>query len=223
VRAIRTRTGTRRPSNRRRASRGLAAAAVALLAAVSLTACNPDQPGAAAIVDGNVISTSSLQSAARSYLAIVPNADRAQVQQRILERMILSRVIAKAARENDVRVSIGTVAAQLDKFYETTKNRRGLVTALASQQTPIVVPPVFVDQWVRDQLLVHKIVVKLAGSDDPASAEASARGSSTLSATAKTMKIQINPRYGTWNPNRGIEAQVSGGLARTAQQLNAQK
>jgi hypothetical protein len=220
---MKTRTPTGRVSNRRSARRALATAAVALLATVSLTACNPDQPGAAAIVDGDVISTSSLQSAARSYLAIVPNADQTQVQRQILERMILSRVIAKTAREKDVRVSTGTVASQLDKFYATTKNRRGLVTALAGQQTPIVVPPDYVDQWVRDQLLVHKIVVKLAGGDDPNSGAASARGSSTLSSTAKTMDIEINPRYGKWNPNRGIEAQVSGGLAQTAAQLNAQK
>jgi hypothetical protein len=203
--------------------RSLAAAVAALLAAVALTACSPDQLGAAAIVDGKAINTDSLQSSARAYLTIVPNADKSQLQQRILERMILSRVIAKAARENHVSVSTGTVAAQRKTFYKTTKNLRGLVVALASQQSPIIIPPGYIDQWVRDQLLVHKIVVKLAGSDDPASAAATARGSSTLSVTAKTMKIEVNPRYGTWNPNRGIEAQVSGGLARTTAQLNAQK
>jgi hypothetical protein len=203
--------------------RSVTAALVALLAAVSLTACSPDELGAAAIVDGSVISTDTLQTSTRAYLAIVPNGDKSQLQQRILERMVLSRVIAKAARENDVRVSVGAVAAQRDKFYQTTKNRRGLVTALATQQSPIIIAPDFVDQWVRDQLLVRKIVVKLAGSDDPTSDAASARGSATLSATAKTMKIEINPRYGTWDPNRGIQAQVSGGLAKTSAQLNAQK
>jgi hypothetical protein len=212
-----------KPSGARAGRRSLAAAVVALLATVSLTACSPDQLGAAAIVDGNAISTETLQSSARAYLAIVPTADKPQLQQRILERMILSRIIAKAARENDVHVSTGAVAAQRDKFYATTKNRRGLVAALASQQSPIIIPPDYIDQWVRDQLLVHKIVVKLAGSDDPATDEATARGSSTLSATAKAMKIEVNPRYGTWNPNRGIEAQVSGGLAKTAAQLNSQK
>jgi hypothetical protein len=210
-------------SGARAGRRSVAAAVVALLATVSLTACSPDQLGAAAIVDGNVISTDSLQSSARAYIAIVPNGDATQLQQRVLERMILSRVIAKAARENDVRVSTGTVAAQRDKFYATTRNRSGLVKALASQQPPIIIPPGYIDQWVRDQLLVHKIVVKLAGGEDPSSATATARGSSTLSATAKAMKIEINPRYGTWNPNRGIEAQVSGGLAKTAAQLNSQK
>ena len=203
--------------------RSLAVAVVALLAAASLTACSPDQLGAAAIVDGNVISTDTLQSSARAYLAIVPNGDRTQVQQRILERMIISRVIAKVARENHVNVSIGTVAKQRDQLLQTTKNRKGLVSALAQQQTAVIVPPGYIDQWVRDQLLFQKVVRKLAGSEDPASAAASARGTNALAATAKTMKIEINPRYGTWNPNRGVEALVSGGLAKTAAQLNAQK
>lgn len=205
------------------ARRSLAVAVVALLATLSLSACSPDQLGAAAIVDGKVISTDSLQSSARAYLAIVPNADRAQVQQRILERMILSRVIAKVARENGVNVSVGTAAKQRDQLLKTTKSRKGLVTALATQQTVVIVPPGYIDQWVRDQLLFRKIVTKLAGSDDPSSDAASARGTSALAATGKTMKIEINPRYGTWNPNRGVEALLSGGLARTAAQLNAQK
>jgi hypothetical protein len=38
------------------------------------------------------------------------------------------------------------------------------------------------------------------------------------------MKIEVNPRYGTWNPRSGsIDALVSGGLANTAKQLNAKK
>lgn len=203
--------------------RSLTVAVSALLASVSLVACNPDQLGAAVIVDGNAISTDSLQASASDYLAIVPNADRAQVQQRILERMILSRVIANVARENQVSVSSGTVAKQRDQLFQSTKNRRGLVTALAQQQTAVIVPPGYVDQWVRDQLLFQKVVRKLAGSDDPTSAAASARATSALSTAGKTMKIEINPRYGTWDPNRGVQSLLSGGLAKTAAQLTAQK
>lgn len=203
--------------------RSLSAAVIALIASVSLAACSPDQLGAAAIVDGSAISTDSLQTSASDYLAIVPNADRTQVQQRILERMILSRVIAKVARANQVSVSTGTVAKQRDQLFRSTKNRRGLVAALAQQQTTVIVPPGYVDQWVRDQLLFQKVVRKLAGSDDPAGAAASARATSALAAAGKTMKIEINPRYGTWDPNRGVQALLSGGLARTAAQLTAQK
>jgi hypothetical protein len=207
----------------RRVRRSLLVAVVALLASVSLAACNPDQLGAAAIVDGNVISTDTLQTSARDYLAIVPNADRTQVQQRILERMILSRVIAKVAADNQVNVSTGTVAKQRDQLFKTTKSRNGLVAALAQQQTAVIVPPGYVDQWVRDQLLFRKVVTKLAGSDDPSSAAASARATSALAAAGKTMKIKINPRYGTWDPNRGVQALLSGGLAKTAAELTAAK
>lgn len=202
--------------------RRLAVATVALVATVSLTACDPDQLGAAAIVDGSVVSTDSLQSSARAYIAIVPDADRAQVQQRILERIILSRIIAKAASDNDVHVSKGAVAKQLDLFIQQTQSRRRLVMALASQNS-VIVPPAYVDQWVRDQLLVRAIVTKLAAGEDPTTAAANDRGTSALTATAKTMKIEINPRYGTWDPDRGIAGQLSGGLAKTAKQLTAKK
>jgi hypothetical protein len=203
--------------------RSLVVAVVALLASVSLAACSPEQPRAAAIVDGDVISTDTLQTSARAYLAIVPNADRTQVQQRILERMILSRVIAKVAHDNQITVSTGNVAKQRDQLFQTTKNRRGLVAALAQQQTAVIVPPGYIDQWVRDQLIFRQVVTKLAGSDDPSSAAASSRATGALAATGKKMKIEINPRYGTWNPNRGIEALLSGGLAKTSAQLSAQK
>jgi hypothetical protein len=224
-----TRTGTAmenssRPLRVRRVRRSLATVVAALLAAVSLAACGPDQLGSAAVIDGTTISADTLQSSARAYLAIVPNGDRAQVQQHILEEMIYSRIIASAAKKSDVHVSAGAVAKQLEVFFKQTKNRRGVVAALGGQQPPVIVPPGYVDQWLRDQLLYHKLVVKLAGGGDSTTVEASARGSQALSSAAKSMKIEVNPRYGTWNPKTGsINALVSGGLANTAKQLNAKK
>jgi hypothetical protein len=220
------RTGTAMENSSRSLGvrRSLATAVVALLATVSLAACAPDQLGSAAVIDGTTISADTLQSSARAYLAIVPNGDRAQVQQHILEEMIYSRIIAKAAKKNDVHVSIGAVAKQLEVFFKQTKNRRGVVAALGGQQPPVIVPPGYVDQWLRDQLLYHKLVVKLASGGDSTTVEASALGSKALSSAAKSMKIEVNPRYGTWNPKTGsINALVSGGLANTAKQLNAKK
>ncbi len=204
--------------------RSLATVVAAALATVSLAACSPDEVGAAAVVDGTTISADTLQKSARAYTAIVPNADRATLQQHILEEMIFSTIIKKAADANDVHVSQGAVAKQLAVFYEQTKNRRGLVAALAAEQTPVIVPPDYVEPWLRDQLLYHKLVVKLAGGGDATTAEASARGSNALSAAAKSMDVDVNPRYGTWNPKSGsINPLVSGGLAVTAAALNANK
>lgn len=192
----------------------------ALLSAAVLSACNPDQLGAAAIVDGTVVSTSDLQADTRAYLALVPDGDKSQVQQRILERIVISRVIRNLARRQGLHVSTGTVADQRDEILASTKGRTALVRQLAAQQTPTVLPPSLIDLWVHDQLLYRKILTKLGGGD-PTSNTAAARGTKALVAESQRMKIEINPRYGTWNPRRGIEAQLSGGLAKTSAQLAA--
>ncbi|MGZ4591218.1 MAG: SurA N-terminal domain-containing protein [Actinomycetes bacterium] len=211
------------PTRSNRVLRSLVVAVVALLATVSLAACNPDQMGAAAIVDGHVITTDQLQQATRGYLKTVPDADKSTVQLRILERMILSRIIDKAAAKENVSVSTGAVAKQRDQILASTKGPKGLVQALAQQQSPTVLAPSYIDRWVRDQLLYSRIVAKLAGSGDPASPAAANKGSETLRAAGKTMKIKINPRYGTWDPNQGVVGQISGGLSQTADQLSTGK
>jgi hypothetical protein len=214
-------TTTTRSTGARRVARGFVASLVALLAAVSLTSCNSDELGAAAIVDGKVITTDQLQAATQSYFATVPSADKKTAQLRILEQMILSRVVAAAARKENVGVTKGTVAKQRQLIFTSTKGRKGLVRALATQQNPVVLPPSLVDSWIRDQLLFRKITTKLANGGDPQSAEASQSGSRALIAAGKSMNIKINPRYGTWNPNRGVQAQVSGGLSKTVTELTA--
>ncbi|MDQ1627745.1 MAG: hypothetical protein QOI54_1489 [Actinomycetota bacterium] len=207
-----------------RLRRTLVSVVVALLATGTLAACNADQLGAAAIVDGRTITTAQLQSATRSYLATVRTADSSKVQLRILERMVLSRVIDTAARNEGVGVRAGTVARERDRVLKSVGgSRKDLVRALAQQQTPTVLPPSQVDRWVRDRLLYNKIVAKLAGGGDPASAESAARATNELVKASRSMKITINPRYGRWDPARGIESQISGGLSKTAAQLTSQK
>lgn len=200
--------------------RRVAAAVVAVLAIVSLAACSPDRLGAAAIVDGDVIATDDLQAATRSYEAIVPGGDTAGVQVAILQRLVLSRIIDKVAAGAGVHVGSGAVARQRDKILQSTKGRKGLVKALAQQQNPVVLAPQYIDRWVRDQLLYTKVITKLAGAEGSSSPTAATRGNKALVKAAKSMDITINPRYGSWNPSKGIEAQLSGGLSRTAAQLS---
>jgi hypothetical protein len=203
-----------------RLRRSLAVAAAALLATVSLSACNADELGAAAIVDGHTITTQQLQTATQGYLAAVPDGDKSNAQLRILERMILSRVIDQAAAKEDVRVGKGAVARQRDQILESTNGRKGLIVALSQQQNPVVLAPSLIDQWVRDQLLYGRLVTKIVGPGDPNSQEAATQASAALIAAGKSMDITVNPRYGTWNPQRGVQPQISGGLSRTAAQLD---
>lgn len=205
-----------------RLRRVLVAATVALLAGGALTACNPDEVGAAAVVDGTAISTDELQSATQSYLAAVPGGNTGQVQLRILERMVLSEVIDEAAREQGVAVRAGTVARERDRAFSSVGGgRKGLVRALAQQQSPTFVAPVQIDRFVRDQLLYNKILAKVAPGVDPTSTEASTKASNALVRASRRMNITINPRYGSWSAQRGILPEISGGLSKTAAQLNA--
>lgn len=210
---------TMRPA---RALRALGAAALAALAMTMLAACEQDELGAAAIVDGQVISTDELQSAALDYRAAAPDADQSQAQQRILERIVFSRVIAAAARQADVALSAGTVATQRDQLLERTKGRRALVQALAGQQPPVVLPPSYIDQWIRDQLLFRKIA-EASGGDGPATQQDVDTARAALLAASKAMTIKISPRYGSWDPRTGITATISGGLAKTDRELSAGK
>ena len=73
-----------------RLTRTAAALAIALVAAAGLSGCSDQRLGAAAVVDGKLISTDDVQKSTRDYLKIVPGADPAQVQRDVLQRLILA-------------------------------------------------------------------------------------------------------------------------------------
>jgi hypothetical protein len=203
-----------------RLSRTAAALTVALAVAAGLSGCSDQRLGAAAVVDGKRISTDDLQQATRGYLRIVPGADSAQVQRDVLQRIILSAVIDKVARREGVGVSAGKVAAARDDLIKSTGGRKGLIRALAGQQQPSVLAPAYLDRWFKDQLLFRRITVKLARGGDPTSAVETNKTSTLLSRTARSMDIEVNPRYGRWSLRRGVVALQSGGLSQTAAELN---
>lgn len=201
--------------------RRLLAAALALAASLALTACNPDQVGAAAVVDGSRITVSQLQDATKGFHTLAPQVDQGEAQLRILERMILSKVIDRAAHDAGVSVTDGEVAAATEQITASIGGRDQLVRALAQQQPPTVLAPSYIDRWTRDRLLFTKLAAKLAGGAPPTSQQAGIAASNALVAAGKKMDIEVNPRYGTWNPSRGLDAEISGGLSKTVQELNS--
>ncbi len=203
-----------------RLTRIAAALAVALVAAGGLAGCSDQRLGSAAVIDGTRVTTTDLQAAARSYLKIVPQAEPGEVQRAILQRIILSEVIDKAARTEGVGASAGKVAAQRDDLLTGVPGgRKGLIRALAGQQQATVLAPEYLDRWFKDQLLFNRIATKLAAGGDPTSTDVTNRTSSLLSRTAKNMDIEVNPRYGTWSTRRGVQPLVSGGLSKTVAEL----
>lgn len=203
-----------------RLRRTLVPAVVALLAGGFLTACNPDQVGSAAIVDGKSIRSDTLQQATRDYLKAVGTTDDSQAQRRILERMVFSLVVRRAAKDLGVGVSTGTVVRQRDQVVKSVGSKVAVVRALAQQQTPTAIAPSQLDSWVRDRLLTNKILSTVDPGGDPTSAVAQQKASAAFVKAARSMKITLNPRYGTFSPTRGVQPLISGGLSSTVAQLS---
>ena len=201
----------------RRVRRSLALGA-AFLAVTSLTACRADQVGTAANIDGESISVEELQDATRDYLDAVPSGDSGGAQQAILQQLIVSDVIEKAADAAGVSVTAGEVAAQRDQVLASVReparaakiSRCAFVVRQLSQgEQPTVVPPDRLEQFIRDQLLASK----LSEGDSTAANEA-------LQAASKETDVEVNPRYGRWDPAQGLAPLVSGGLSSTVDELS---
>lgn len=211
----------RRPSVR---GRGLATLALVLVAALGLSGCGDSRLGAAAVIDGRNIPVEHLQQSTRDYLEIVPGADPGDAQLAILQRMIISAILDEVARQNDVHVRPGRIAAERDNLFQNFNGRRGLVRTLAnSQQQPTVLAPKDVDRWVKDRLLFNAIAEKIGGGPlntaEPESQQVLQEVQRQLTKAGGSLDIEINPRYGSWNPKSGITPLVSGGLAKTAAEL----
>jgi hypothetical protein len=204
-----------------RLTRTAAALAVATLAVTGLSACGTQERlGAAAVVDGHVISTDEVQAKAREYLKAVPSAQETDLQRAILERMILSRVIDAEARKVGVGASAGAVARERDNLLPSVGGRKGLVRQLGSGQTPVILPPSYIDRWFKDRVLYTRIAQKLAVGGDATSQDTLQKTTDELIATGRAMHIEVNPRYGTWSTRTGITSLQSGGLAQSAAEIN---
>jgi len=206
---------TIRTARRRRLT---AAAGLACAATLLLSGCSDARLGAAAVVDGDAIPVTDLQDATNEYLEIIPGGDPKQAQVAILQSMIISEVLDEVAQDNGVRVPDGKIAAERDDLFESFGGRRGLVRTLAnSQQQPTILAPSGVERWVKDRLLFNAIAEEVGGGPlntaDPEAQQVLVEVQDQLTKAGEDLDIEVNPRYGTWNPKRGITPLVSGGLA----------
>ncbi len=205
---------------RRLPQRVATALAAFLLAPLSaaLTGCEADQVGAAAIVNGKPFAIEQLQDLTRSYLAAVPGADKGDAQQQILNRIIASAVIDRAASRVGVSATRGEVAAERDNVLGQVGGRRELIRLLAQNRE--VVAPAHVDRWVRDRILVNKIVEKVSGGRDPNTPEVNDAARKAFVSAARSVDIEVNPRYGRWDSEQlSLSGQVGGGLSRPVSEL----
>ncbi|MGH8939497.1 MAG: hypothetical protein ACRDV2_09115 [Actinomycetes bacterium] len=205
-------------------------AALVLAAAATLPACGPDQIGTAAVIGGERISVADLQRDTRDFLAAAPGTDAAAGQGTMLQGLIVSQVIEAAAEDVGARVTDGQVAAERSRLLAPLRSQAGqeqvsarvlAVRQLAQQQTYL--PPQELDRFVRDQLLFQAISEAAAQGAAPGSEEAAAATNEALVSASRGLSVDVNPRYGTWDPERGLARQVGGGLSKTVDELTGTK
>ncbi|WP_432057482.1 SurA N-terminal domain-containing protein [Streptomyces sp. bgisy022] len=189
---------------RRRTALLFTAALVA--AAPLLTACGNDaHPGAAAVVGGQRITVAQLEERVdqirEAQRAAVP--DEAQYEQAVartgsltrdtLNGMVLDRVLERAAEDAGVTVSDREVQQLRFDLQEQAGGAEALEAAWLQQYG---IPPQRLDDNLRLQVTAQKLAESL-GTDTSRPEFWQA-----LSEAGKELDVDLNPRYGSWDPEK---------------------
>ena len=170
-------------------------------AGLLVTGCSQSHIGAAAVVDGDRIEVSTLnhkvteleRAFTQENFQLNGTAARLEANQAELVQLIRHRVIDEAARRNGVEA---TPTRTLEERREL-EARFGGPDALATQLLQSGILPQDIDVFVRAAVLKGEIA-RVRGLDvnAPGSAEAL---DGYLASVADSMRITVNPRYGTWD------------------------
>jgi outer membrane murein-binding lipoprotein Lpp len=187
----------------RRRRTALVLSAVIAAAAPLLTACGNDaHPGAAAVVGGQRITVTQLETRVNEVRAAQRAAvqDEAQYQRTIattggltretLYGMVFDQVVHRAAQDAGVTVT----RKEIQQMRTGLEQQAGGSTALeATWLAQYGVPPQRLDENLRLQVEGRKLAAKL-GTDTSKAAFWKA-----LSTASKELHVDLNPRYGTWD------------------------
>ncbi|WP_392671120.1 SurA N-terminal domain-containing protein [Streptomyces sp. LN785] len=187
----------------RRRRTALLISAATLVAAPLLSACgNQAHPGAAAVVGGDRIEVSTVQAQA----AAVRTAQRdskdsvqlisksGQLNRAKLHGLIFDRILDKATADAGVTVSRGEIQQMRQSAAAQSGGEAQLRTVMLQQNW---VAPGQIDAVLREQVQLSKLAQALgADLQQPAGQKIV---SDALSSSSKSLHIDVNPRFGTWD------------------------
>ncbi|MFD7437444.1 SurA N-terminal domain-containing protein [Streptomyces sp. NPDC059861] len=176
---------------------------VAIASAPALTACGNDaHPGAAAVVGGQRITVSQLETRVNEVreaqrAAVGDETQYAQVIAKTgtltrdtLHGMVLDRVLHRAAQDAGIAVSRKEVQEMRGGLQEQVGGAKALETTWLQQYG---VAPRRLEENLRLQLEAQKLAAKL-GTDTSQPAFWKA-----LSEASEKLNVDLNPRYGSWD------------------------
>ncbi|MGY4902455.1 SurA N-terminal domain-containing protein [Streptomyces sp. 900116325] len=187
----------------RRRRTALVVSVAMLVAGPLLSACgNQAHPGAAAVVGGDRIEVSTVQA----QVAEVRTAQRAsdqsvqlisksgQLGRAKLHGLIFDRILDKAAADANVTVSRKEIQEMQQSAATQSGGEAQLRTTMLQQSW---VAPEQIEAVLREQVQLTKLAQAL-GADLQQPAGQKAVGDA-LTAASKSLHIDVNPRFGTWD------------------------
>jgi hypothetical protein len=193
---------------------------LALLAVVSvlgLSGCG--KVDSAATLGDITISQASAQAIVDEVLAERAKVDTSQMQLQSgsalnrsqLRFTIVTTLFDEIAKE----LKLSITSTELTQAESELISQSGGQEALAQNLVAAEIAPKNFDRYIRAIVTSNKIQDALLASG-VAQEEVSARISQLVNAKAAQLKVEVNPRYGTWDPTTGdIVATDSAGLAVT--------
>lgn len=189
----------------RRRRTALTVSAALIAAAPLLAACGTDaHPGTAAVVGGQRIEVSTVQAKVRDVREAQQAApqsaqlikDSGQLGRAKLYDLIVDRVVAKAAEDAGVSVSRKEIQDGRDELVEQSGGEEQLAAMYLQQRG---VAPGQVENAVRRDILVGKIATAVGAENSP---EGQQRLNAAFTTAAKSLDIDVNPRYGAWDDTK---------------------
>ena len=188
-----------------RLQRGVTAAVGVLVAATVLSACGSTaHPGTAAVVGSHRITTSAVQAQVAAFRDAVAEQRKGPAQPEpagltrdTVRNLVISDLVEKAMHDHGLVVTDSEVAQARASDARQLGGETGLRQALLQEKGVV---PADIDDFYRRLLGMSK----LAGisGQDPNTEQGTAALRKTLADSARNLKVEINPRYGTWDPQK---------------------
>jgi hypothetical protein len=190
---------------------------LAVVSVLGLSGCG--KVDSAATLGDITISQASAQAIVDEVLAERAKVDTSQMQLQSgsalnrsqLRFTIVTTLFDEIAKE----LKLSITSTELTQAESELITQSGGQEALAQNLVAAEIAPKNFDRYIRAIVTSNKIQDALLASG-VAQEEVSARISQLVNAKAAQLKVEVNPRYGTWDPTTGdIVATDSAGLAVT--------
>jgi outer membrane murein-binding lipoprotein Lpp len=179
--------------------------AAVVLGAVALTGCSdtPKLAGSAAIINGQSITSAQVSQRVDKVRIQIQNTDPTlikevpsiiQINQRVVDHFILDSLIAETVKREAISVTPNDVAKYRNEIF-AQYTQVAIEAQLVSQNA---VPAADVDGFMYEILVQRALMQKLTpGADTLTRNVALVDYFTNLS---KEIGVEINPRFGTWDP-----------------------